>query len=80
MRTRVTANGLARELRKAGFDQVNNRMPCRTFMGQVRLWLVRDIQDEMWGNMVGDDLGKLYSVERGKEAKIPSNRGRSKLK
>lgn len=60
--TRVTANGLARELRKGGFEVVNRGMCCRTALGQVRLWAIRDA--EKFEEMQGEEMGKLYNTER----------------
>lgn len=79
MRTRVTANGLARELRKAGFDQVNNRDPCRIFCGQARLWLIRNRSDTAWATMDAVELGRYYGKERGKDDTAPQTKRRSKL-
>ena len=39
---KVTANGLGRELKRAGFRQVNNGTPLRTVHGLQRLWIIRN--------------------------------------
>lgn len=67
MRTRVTSNGLARELRRAGFDRVHSGMCCRSLTGHIRLWAVRNI--DRYTTMKGDDIGKLYDAERGLDKK-----------
>lgn len=66
-RGRVTANGLAREMRRAGFSRPAGTLGCRTTQGQVRLWAVRnaDIYDGYGPN----DLGMAYDKERGLKMK-----------
>lgn len=63
VKTRVTANGIARELKRAGFKRVEDGIPIRTAIGQVRLWLVRNHAD--FAKMHGDEFGRLYDEERG---------------
>jgi len=61
-RTRVTANGLARELRRQGFRQAYNGMPVPTRTdGQVRLWVIRSIPDKIANS---GKVGLLYDDER----------------
>jgi hypothetical protein len=43
---KVTANGLGRELKRAGFRQANNGVPLRTIHGLQRLWIIRN--QEKW--------------------------------
>jgi hypothetical protein len=62
--TRVTTNGLAREMKKAGFDMVAEGMGCRTSLGQVRLWALRDI--EYFDLLKGAEVGRYYDKERGR--------------
>lgn len=44
-RSKVTAPGLGRELRRAGFLQVHMDLPVRTSLGLQRLWAVRNISE-----------------------------------
>lgn len=60
---KVTANGLARELRRAGFNRPCGTLGCRTSQGQVRLWAVRN--ESKYGDMGPNDLGAAYDAERG---------------
>lgn len=61
--TRVTANGLARELRKGGFERLNNSACVRTSMGHVRVWAIRE--PDSFRKLSGDEIGKYYDEERG---------------
>lgn len=60
---KVTANGLARELRRAGFQRPCGTLGCRTSQGQVRLWAVRN--EAKYDNMGPNELGTAYDAERG---------------
>jgi hypothetical protein len=62
--SRVTANGLARELRRAGFQKVYSGMPVLTEVsGRQRLWALRDV--EKVTAMKHNALAKVYDDERG---------------
>lgn len=71
-RSRSTVNGLSRELRRQGFVQVADGMPCRTKTnGQCRLWVVRPIPKEIADNQSHaaqyyDDERKLPEPKRSK--------------
>lgn len=60
---RVTANGLARELKRAGFRQVNEGSPVRTGAGLKRLYAVRDV--EQWASashsLVAAEWNKFFA-------------------
>jgi hypothetical protein len=66
---RVTANGLARELVKAGFRQVNGGTPVRTKSGIIRMYAIRNPEKwlaatpkEMathWEGFFGEGAGKF---------------------
>lgn len=60
---KVTANGLARELRRAGFTRPAGTLGCRTSQGQVRLWAVRN--EHKYVGMGPNELGVAYDSERG---------------
>lgn len=60
---KVTANGLAREMRRAGFVRPCGTVGCRTSQGQVRLWAVRN--DRKYVDMGPNELGIAYDSERG---------------
>jgi hypothetical protein len=65
---RVTSNGMARELKRAGFKRPAGTTGIRTSRGQVRLWAVRNEEKYMRMNAV--DIGKAYDTERA--AKTPA--------
>lgn len=60
---KVTANGLARELRRAGFVRPCGTIGCRTSQGQVRLWAVRN--ERQYDGYGPNELGAAYDKERG---------------
>lgn len=64
---KVTVNGMARELSRAGFAKVNRGAPIMTDQGPQRLWIIRPSNglDEMTDR----ELGKLFSSERGVKCK-----------
>jgi len=61
-RTRVTANGLSRELARQGAYQIANGMGIRTCHGQVRLWAIRN--REKYYTMSNVAVGSVYNAER----------------
>lgn len=62
--SRVTVNGLARELRRAGFYKVYSGMSVLTQVaGRQRLWAIRDADVLM--KMRGPAIAELYDKERG---------------
>lgn len=71
---RVTANGMAREMRRAGVRQVAAGGPVKTSEGQFRLWAVREA--DMFAKMKTSEVGRYYDDERGQE----SNDGPKKRK
>src|SRR5690606_16561752 len=62
-RGRVTANGMARELARAGFIRPLGTHGVRTSQGQVRLWAVRNVEKYIGAS--GAFLGEQYDKERG---------------
>jgi hypothetical protein len=56
--TRVTANGIARELFKAGFRPVNAGSPVRTGIGVLRLYAIRNT--DKWLKASPKDVGAHY--------------------
>lgn len=61
--TRVTANGLAREMRRAGFSKVYDGMGVLTQVsGQQRLWAVRDAEKLL--KLRGPLIADIYDKER----------------
>lgn len=60
-KSRVTANGLARELSRQGFIKAADGQGVRTEKGQCRLWVVREFD---FGKMRGPDIGAMYDRER----------------
>lgn len=61
-RGKVTANGMGRELRRAGLERVNGGAGVYTKHGQQRLWALRDYNKFL--AMDGAALGKHYDQER----------------
>jgi hypothetical protein len=59
-RTRVTLNGIGRELAKAGVGKVKH--PIRTNVGQVNLYILRD--KEVLEKLPLAELGKIFDRER----------------
>lgn len=70
---KVTANGLARELSRQGFYRGADGQGVRTQQGQVKLWLLRDVEETIKLNATG--LAKLYEQERSIKAKAKSKGG-----
>lgn len=62
-RKRVTANGLARELSRAGFHRPMGTRSVRTTKGAFRLWAIRDTKK--WMSASETELGEQYDAERG---------------
>jgi Family of unknown function (DUF5906) len=61
---RVTANGLARELSRAGFQKVYKGMPVVTSRGPQKLWAVRGDIPHLLNGASGPWLAALYEKER----------------
>lgn len=61
-RTRVTKNGLARELTRQGILRAANGRPCITRNGQHRLWIAGPSNG--MENILQSQAGKLYDQER----------------
>lgn len=63
-RGKVTAGGLGRELKRAGFRQVYGGMPVRTTGGQARLFAVRNV--DTWAEVKAQPaLASHYDTTRG---------------
>lgn len=62
-RKRVTANGLSRELSRAGFIRPMGTRAVRTAKGQFRLWAIRNAQ--RWEHAKESELAEQYEKERG---------------
>lgn len=75
---RVTANGLARELKRAGFVRPAGTVGVRTSQGQVRLWAVRNAAryERATLTFIGEAYDKERSVKSSDDGK--SKRGKSK--
>ena len=68
-KSKVTANGLARELTRQSFRKVANGNGVTTMDGQVRLWAVRHTEKYM--KMTAAELGPEYDRERNfKDVKV----------
>jgi hypothetical protein len=66
--TKVTTNGLARELKRAGFRQVNDGIPVRTLGGGLqRLYAVRDAN--RWTSELPNALAAHWDTYFGPKAK-----------
>ena len=65
-RTRVTANGISRELKRTGFTQAAGGLGLRTLScGQARLWILRD--ETKMAMLTPTELGQWYDSERNYE-------------
>ena len=62
-RTKVTANGMARELTRQRFIKAVDGVGIRTKAGQVRLWIIRDQENLM--KLSAPAIAKVYNKERG---------------
>lgn len=60
--TRLTVNGLSRELKRSGFIKALDGMPFFTETGLVKAWIVRDVE-EVRKIKRPKKLGELYSEE-----------------
>lgn len=64
-KSKVTANGMARELTRQGFLKAADGMGVRIKEGQCRLWIIRD--PDVMLTLTGPNAGKLYDAERGND-------------
>lgn len=60
---RVTATGLSRELRRAGFRRLKNSQPIKLTHGTARLWAIKD--GEEIDKKGFTEIGQMYEKERG---------------
>lgn len=60
---RVSANGLGRELRKAGFGYAADGVPVRTKFGQARLYALRNVAK--WEHASHRAAAEHYEKSRG---------------
>jgi hypothetical protein len=65
---KVTANGLGRELKRAGFRQVNEGVALRTIHGLQRLWCVRN--SEKWMKSWPKEMVAHYNAVFGNGGKF----------
>jgi hypothetical protein len=56
--TNVTINGLARELKRAGFRQVNVGVPVKTSAGLKRMYAIRNV--DKWENAKPKEISEHY--------------------
>ncbi len=66
-KTKVTANGMARELSRQGFRKAADGNGVRTSQGQCRLWIVREV--DRLERLHGHKIGEMYDAERKRKAK-----------
>lgn len=59
---RVTANGLAREMARQQFHRAASGMGVRTLAGQVKLWIVRDVEAML--KLGPTEIANIYNKER----------------
>lgn len=71
-RKRVTANGLARELSRAGFNRVNKGEAVSTSKGRFRLWALRN--SDKWGKAYFQEIAEQYDRERGATPRAEAKR------
>jgi len=63
-KTRITANIMTRELRRAGFRQVYGGQCCLTETGAKRLWEIRPLPLNVSRDGPGSNYGSFYDKER----------------
>jgi hypothetical protein len=73
-RSRVTANGMTRELRRAGFRQVCGGQTVPTSWGHRRLWAIRAIAVAS-----RERIGKLYNDERNMPTALPKKKEKHRV-
>lgn len=61
-RTKVTINGLSRELHRQGFDKLLNGDTVRTCIGKVALYAIRS--GSKYARLRGGELGPIFDKER----------------
>ena len=66
-RSKVTSNGMSRELARQGFTRAADGMGVRTLAGQVKLWHIRNVEEGI--ELSPSALGALYDAERSTKAK-----------
>jgi len=64
---KLTANGMSREMKRAGFRHIYKGMPVSTVKGQMRLYAVRNI--ERWLTAKGAECAAHWNEHFGKGAK-----------
>lgn len=69
---RVSANGIGRELRKAGFGYAAGGVPVRTRFGQARLYALRN--GAQWEHAAHRAAAEHYEQSRGADADAPATR------
>jgi hypothetical protein len=64
---KVTPNGISRELSRQGFTRAADGMGVRTLAGQVKLWHIRNLEENV--ELSNSQLGALYDSERSTKSK-----------
>lgn len=64
---KVTPNGISRELSRQGFTRAADGMGVRTLAGQVKLWHIRNLEENI--ELSNSQLGALYDSERSTKSK-----------
>lgn len=67
-RSRVGVRGMAVELKRAKMNRGGRGMGCRTYLGQLKLWVVKG--GEKYITMYPKDVGAAYDKERETEIKL----------
>jgi hypothetical protein len=65
-KTRVTVNGMARELKRAGFRQINENRPVRTVLGLQRLYAIRGVWDGAKPADCAEHFNQFFDGQGGK--------------
>ena len=71
-KSRLTMNGMSRELRRAGMRKVAKGFGCRTAKGQCRLWALRNV--DKYTKMHPNEAGAAYDKEREMTAAPPKKK------
>ena len=73
-RSRVTANGMTREMRRAGFRQVCHGQTIPTAWGNRRLWAIRQV-----ASASRERMAKLYNDERNMPTANPKKKEKHRV-
>jgi hypothetical protein len=68
-KSRVTTNGVARELKRAGVERAFGGRQVPTAQGGIRIWIVRDVEQLTEVDSPAE-LGRIYDREHNHSARL----------